>query len=122
METSTGSSWPGSTLVQDDLPLSLASHWTSGILPFLMMPSSKARQHGVPDLPAPPQHFSVFGAAVQCGDHLAGVEQSCRVECVLEAEHLRALLPAELHAHAVELFHAHAMLAGYRAAMATLVS
>ena len=68
------------------------------------------------DLPSAHQHLAVFGAAVQGGDDLAGVEQTLAVKGALDAKHLLVLFCAELHAHAVHLFDAHAVLARHRAA------
>lgn len=67
------------------------------------------------NLPSTHQHLAVFGAAVQRGNHLAGVEQAFGVEGALDAKHLFALGGAELHAHAVEFFNAHAVLARHGA-------
>ena len=48
----------------------------------------KPGQIRVVDLPAPHQHLAVLGAALQGGDHLAGVEQALRVEGAFDAKHL----------------------------------
>jgi hypothetical protein len=67
------------------------------------------------DLPAAHQHLAVLGAAVQRGDHLAGVEQTLGSKARL-TPNICSFSSAELHAHAVELFDAHAVLAGHGAA------
>ncbi len=61
-------------------------------------------------------HLSVLGAALQGGDDLARVEQAFGVEGALDGEHLLAFFGRKLHAHAAELFDAHAVLAGDGAA------
>ena len=57
-----------------------------------------------------------FGAAVQRGHALAGVEQVVRVEGGLDGVELGEFSRLKLHAHLVDLLHAHAVLAGDGAA------
>ena len=68
------------------------------------------------ELAAAHQHLAVLGTAVERRNELARVEQPGRVKRRFQGEHLRVFCRRELHAHAVELFHAHAMLAGDGAA------
>ena len=68
------------------------------------------------NLAAAHQHFSVLGTAVKRRYHLAGVEQAVTVKCAFDAKHLLVFFRRELHAHGVEFFHAHPVLACHRAA------
>src|SRR5690606_23236017 len=61
-------------------------------------------------------HGPVLGAALQRGHRLAGVEQAELVEHLLDRVEGLQLAGAELHAHLVDLFDAHAVLAGDGAA------
>src|SRR5262245_4324963 len=76
----------------------------------------EARQPGMRQLPAFHAHASELGAAVQRGNVLARVEEALRVEGALHALEALDLGGAELHAHLVDLLHAHAVLAGDGAA------
>ena len=61
-------------------------------------------------------HAAEFGAAVQLGVDLAGIEQALGVEGAFEALLLIEVGLAEHHRHQVALLDAHAMLAGENAA------
>ena len=61
-------------------------------------------------------HRAEFGAAMQCRDGLAGIEQTVRIECGFDGVELGQLRSAELDAHRVDLFDADAVFAGDGAA------
>src|SRR5882724_1820161 len=72
----------------------------------------EARQPGMRELSAFHAHAAELGAAVQRRDVLAGMEQALGIEGALDALEALDLGRAELHAHLVDLLHAHAVLAG----------
>src|SRR5688572_7358464 len=104
--------------MQSGMPLALAARMRSMMSSsaVIFIKPSKAGKLGMRQAPAAHQLLAVFGAALQRRNHLARVEHAGRIEGALDAEHLLVLRRAELHAHAVELLHADAMLARDRAA------
>src|SRR4030066_1914339 len=83
------------------------------ILAFLASESFDFREH---EFAAVHVHAAELGAAVQGRYRLAGIEQAVRIECRLDGMELREFGRIELHAHLVDLLHAHAVLAGDGAA------
>jgi hypothetical protein len=61
-------------------------------------------------------HAAVFGAAMQAGHRLAGIEQAALVEGCLDAVEGLQFRRFVLHAHLVDLLDTDAVLAGDRAA------
>src|SRR5690606_29014053 len=77
---------------------------------------SKTRQVRERDLAVVHMQLAEFGAAVRGWNRLVRIEQRERIERMLDREKGVELLAAELHAHRVDLFLAHAMFAGDGAA------
>jgi len=61
-------------------------------------------------------HHAELRAAVQCGDSLAGIEQTELIERMLDRVEDSEFRCAELHTHLVDFLHTHAMLPGDSAA------
>src|SRR6266516_5345261 len=76
----------------------------------------ESRQLRMRQLSAAHSHAAELGAAVQGRDVLAGIEEALGVEGALHAVEALDLAFRELHAHLIDLLHAHAVLAGDGAA------
>src|SRR4029450_417386 len=78
------------------------------------MVSSESRNGWMRQIAVMDVHLAEFGAAMESGDALAGIEQGVRVESGLDCKEALELAGAELHAHLGELLAAHAGPAGSR--------
>src|SRR5882672_6793954 len=85
----------------------------AGVLPIARSESWKI---GKLFLASVNMHASELGAAMQGRNRLAGIEQAVLVERALDAVEGFEFRRLELDAHLVDLFHAHAVLAGDGAA------